>query len=299
MDIKKILQHWPDLKNIQKLASGGQKIVYKAYSKEKGAVVVKLISGSSERGLREIQIVKEHNIPQAPKILDYADFSNTEETCLVLLEEFVDGHSLQDTLDRNQTFSIEQVISLLDFLLGTIAQLEAIKIIHRDIKPANILLSNNNEYKLIDFGIARDLKAASLTATSDSSPCTPGYAAPELFSQNAKSKITSKVDLFSAGVVSYVMLTGKNPYIRQGATIFDIAMTTTTIPTPMLTFSKNYDEELFKFIRLLMSKQAFKRPPSAAVAYSWFKTISTNRKNAVSAEKEEQMQEKIMGDFLE
>lgn len=78
--------------------------------------------------------------------------------------------------------------------------------VHRDLKPENICLDHDNHVKVIDFGTARKLtKGKRLKQTIG----TPFYMAPEIFNVN---KYDEKVDLWSLGIVLYILLTGKAPY---------------------------------------------------------------------------------------
>ena len=108
----------------------------------------------------------------------------------------------------------KQALSLLAQMLGVLTYLHERRIVHRDIKPDNFLIANGEvpiqkvDLKLIDFGIARRFEEGEKMFTK----CfTTGYAAPELL--NGKSGYTGgQVDMWSIGVVVYVMLTGSMPW---------------------------------------------------------------------------------------
>ena len=71
------------------------------------------------------------------------------------------------------------------------------------------------------------------------------------------------------------------------------------MPTPLLKESNEYDISMFKFIRSLMSREQFKRPPSAKDAFEWFCKIRNRRLEMISEEEENAKVEEQMGDFLE
>ena len=300
MDIlEQIKAKWDFTTDLTAIKKGGQKSVYKSTVSDWGEVAVKVCTSCSERIVREIQIIQRLQTEKIARILDIDYFKSNGEEYIVIIEEFIPGGSLQDYLTGNGKCSVNEMIDLLDFLLETIKMLEENQIVHRDIKPDNIIRCENGSYKLIDFGIARDLKDVSLTATSDWSPFTPGYAAPELFGSNAKARIDSRTDLYSIGVVAYVMIKGSNPFLKPNASIFEVCVSTATMQTPLLNESNEYDIPMFKFVRSLMSREQFKRPPSAKDAFEWFCKIRNQRLEMISEEEENAKVEEQMGDFLE
>lgn len=281
--IEKIQEIWTDLTNIRLLANGGQKEVYRATSERFGDVALKVIKSSrgNPRAAREIEIMRSCVIPHIPKLHDcqYCSFDDSER--VVLIEEFISGDTLREHLINYSCMNIDDVISLMYFLLSAVVELETRGIVHRDIKPENILVCpGDTGYRLLDFGIARDLNQVSLTATDGFGPNTPGYAPPEQFN-NIKADVSSQTDLFAIGVVAYEAITGVNPYIRNGDTGLDIYMRTNTMPTPDLVLNEECNRTLFRFIRSLMAKQPHRRPPSAQIAYRWFEDILQKRNNMI------------------
>ena len=86
-------------------------------------------------------------------------------------------------------------------------------IVHRDIKPSNIIIDQNDQIKLLDFGIAKDYNNdPNLTVVGQSVGGTPMYMSPEHISN---AKITVQSDIYSLGVTFWHMLTGKAPYEGQ------------------------------------------------------------------------------------
>jgi serine/threonine-protein kinase len=121
--------------------------------------------------------------------------------------EYVDGHNLSDYIDRPSRFSREDVLCLMSQLLDAIDYAHNNGVIHRDIKPANLMISREGQLKITDFGIAR-LEATQLTRTN-MMVGSPGFMAPEQYTDD---KPDRRVDVFSAGVLLYYLLTGKVPF---------------------------------------------------------------------------------------
>ncbi|HIK28387.1 MAG: protein kinase [Oscillatoriaceae bacterium SKW80] len=119
--------------------------------------------------------------------------------CLVM--EKIEGETLADFINKNQTISCESALKWLRQLTEILQQLHRHDIVHRDIKPANIILAKNNRLVLIDFG----------TVGIDSWKATPvgsiGYAAPEQLS----GKAVLQSDFFALGRTFVHLLTGISP----------------------------------------------------------------------------------------
>ncbi|KAJ9559884.1 hypothetical protein OSB04_005044 [Centaurea solstitialis] len=136
-------------------------------------------------------------------------------TCHYLVYEFMKNGSLQDLLEEVNAGTRE-----LDWLarhriaIGVVSGLEYLhidhipRIIHRDLKPANVLLDDNMEPRIADFGLAKLMAEADTHMTSSNIAWTPGYIAPEY---HQTMKITDKCDIYSFGVLLGVLVIGKFP----------------------------------------------------------------------------------------
>jgi serine/threonine protein kinase len=120
------------------------------------------------------------------------------------------GGSLSASLAR-KSLSIETVAQLLDQIGSALAAAHQRGVVHRDLKPANILLDDDSNFFLTDFGIAKDLHQA--TSLSQSDPLnvvgSPAYMAPE---QIKTDLITPQTDIYSLGILLYELLTGELPF---------------------------------------------------------------------------------------
>lgn len=141
-----------------------------------------------------------------PHIVAVYDFGQTADGHFFLAMEYVDGGDLhrrtlagEMTPERARTV-IAQICEALQFAHGH-------GVIHRDIKPANILITSDWQVKVADFGLARDLHAAS--APDEAEYGTPDYVAPERCIAGAA--VDHRADLYSLGVVIHELITGKTP----------------------------------------------------------------------------------------
>ncbi len=273
--LQNITKHFPQLSNIEEIKIGGQKCVYSAFHAEYGDIALKIVltDGDDDRILREIEIIKNNSFPNVPAIYECGDVNFDGKTYIYIYEQKITGTDLRDIIQSGYRFPFIEVLQLLNNLFETVVKLEKQSIVHRDIKPDNILRDEAGRFWLIDFGIARDLKKISLTATgANFGPHTAGYAAPEQF-RNMKRQIDSRTDLFSIGVVAYELLYGVNPFVSGAHSFIDVLLKTETLTEDPLSIPEDTDGELSGFIQTLMQKGHTWRPPSAAIAYSWFNEI--------------------------
>lgn len=264
-----------DIKIIKTLKPGGQKDVYVIETSKYGQCILKLIRASKiERVIREIEIITKYEITNVPKMYENGYIEINCAKYLYIIEEFIQGESLFDKLERKEKLSLEECYKLLETLLKIEVELEENRVIHRDIKPDNILISNEGKFYLIDFGIARALEMQSLTYTEIKvGPHTPGYAAPELF-QYDKGKIGTRSDLFSIGVVIYECLFGKNPFISgEENQIEEIWYKTITVLPENIKIEGDTQQQFMGLIETLIMKQISKRPQSAKKALQWLESI--------------------------
>lgn len=129
-----------------------------------------------------------------------------------LVLEYVDGVRI-DQYAQEHDLSLEARIHLVLDVLAAVGHAHTNLIVHRDIKPSNILVSNDGTVKLLDFGIAKllsdDMQGASGMLTIDATRVlTPEFAAPE---QVSGDPITTATDVYAAGVLLYMLLSGHHP----------------------------------------------------------------------------------------
>jgi serine/threonine-protein kinase len=159
---------------------------------------------------REAKILgKIGNHPQLPRLLDY--FETNQEFFLV--QEFINGKTLQQEVKQGGPFSEAGVRQFLSEALPLIQYVHDNKVIHRDIKPANLIRRDEDKkLVLIDFGAVKD-KVVPVQETSEQTALTayaigtPGYAPPE---QMAMRPVYAS-DLYAMGVTCIYLLTGKSP----------------------------------------------------------------------------------------
>ncbi|MBQ6530758.1 MAG: protein kinase [Clostridia bacterium] len=162
-----------------------------------GVVFVKKYISPLQRNIYEH--IRMRNYAGVPRVVDIYP----ENDYFILIEEYIQGKSLQQMLDEKIPFYPEFVREIAKSLSRTLEPIHRDGIIHRDITASNVIFAGGNNFYLIDFGNARTYKAEQSTDTEYIG--TQNYAAPEQFGFGQSDKRT---DIYSIGVLINVLLTG-------------------------------------------------------------------------------------------
>jgi eukaryotic-like serine/threonine-protein kinase len=166
--------------------------------------------GGEERFKREGIILGRLAHSHIAELLD-AGVSQAGQPYLVL--EYVEGDHIDRHCDQHR-LNVEARIRLFLDVLRAVAQAHANLIVHRDLKPSNVLVRNDGQVKLLDFGIAKLLESEGQAGdptrltVEGVRAMTPDYAAPEQLKGEA---VTTATDVYALGVLLYVLLTGQHP----------------------------------------------------------------------------------------
>ena len=152
-----------------------------------------------------------------PGIVSVYEFGEDAQHAFIAME-YVEGNSLREYMANGAKFDEHDSVSIMAQLLDALQFAHDHAVWHRDIKPANILVMGNGRIKLTDFGIAR-VESADRTKTNVIMG-TPGFIAPELY---LGGQIDQRIDIFSAGVLFYHLLSGQAPFRgRSEAVMYDV-----------------------------------------------------------------------------
>jgi serine/threonine protein kinase len=157
---------------------------------------------------RECAILKEITHQQIPRFIETIIERRAETMSLFLIQEFIDGRSLQQMLDAGVSFSAADTVAVMRSALAPLGYLHDRHppLYHRDIKPSNILVRRDGTCVLIDFGAVREA-LADPKAGGSSVVGTFGYMAPEQFQARA----FASTDLYALGAMSVHLVTGMEP----------------------------------------------------------------------------------------
>jgi eukaryotic-like serine/threonine-protein kinase len=159
---------------------------------------------------REAQSAASLNHPSVIAVYDTGEDMLDHNPVPYIVMEYVEGRTLRDVLRDEQRLQAERALQMTDGILRALDYSHRGGIVHRDIKPANVMLTTNNEVKVMDFGIARALadSAATMTATAQVIG-TAQYLSPE---QARGERVDARSDIYSTGCVLFELLTGRPPF---------------------------------------------------------------------------------------
>ncbi|HEY1647650.1 MAG TPA: serine/threonine-protein kinase [Terracidiphilus sp.] len=158
-----------------------------------------------DRFHREAGIGEKLNHPKIMRV-----FGGEKRSRIYMVMEWCDGRLLRKILDEQSPLPQERAIRIALGVLDALEYIHANGVVHRDLKPENIMVDENDNIKLIDFGIASDASARRLTyANFTATLGTPNYISPE---QVKGKRGDGRTDIYSIGVILYEMLTGKLPF---------------------------------------------------------------------------------------
>jgi serine/threonine protein kinase len=201
-----------------RLGMGGAATVYLARDTTTGQmVIVKLVHPHLVdeqfigRFEREIELLQRLDNPHVIKLYDWAlrEFdAELNQMLSYIIAEFVEGHTLSDIIDTRGPLSPPNALAIARQLALGLADIHKEGIIHRDVKSQNIMITPDDQAKLIDFGIAKGSNQATLTAPSHFAG-TLYYAPPEQILE--AHNVDHRVDIYALGIVLYEMLTASLP----------------------------------------------------------------------------------------
>jgi serine/threonine-protein kinase len=196
----------------RQIGKGGMGAVYLARDEQLGEVVaLKVIAGAAlldpgaaDRFRREASAARRISHPNVVRIHDIGD----EHGVLFLSMEYIAGISMSQLLARHGTIPLAQLRPMVVQVCAGLGAAHGAGVVHRDLKPGNILIDENQQVKIIDFGLARMPHAEGMTATGLILG-TPEYMAPEQIRGRA---VDARTDIYALGAVIYHALVGKPPF---------------------------------------------------------------------------------------
>lgn len=237
------------------IGRGGMGEVYKARDPETGrAVALKVldISGYDDpstlrRFRREADsaLVLDH-----PNVAKFYGVEQDDAGHPVIVMEYIAGRGLNQVMDESSSLPYSQV---LDYIIQTARGLENAyrrSIIHRDIKPENLIVTDENQVKIIDFGLAKSLWENSNLTGTGLVVGTPRYISPE---QGMGRSVDQRSDIYSLGATLYELVTGQSPF--DGDTPLAIMMKHINSPlTPPYMVNPRVPADISDIILKMMAK---------------------------------------------
>ena len=257
----------------EKIGEGGMGEVYDAFdTKLNRRVALKFLSESfDDDNFAKRQLVRE---AQAVALLDHPnicavyDFQETEKHHFIVMQ-YIEGLTLAELIKKSPV-NREQVLSITRQIISAVAFAHSNGIIHRDLKPANIMIKNDGQIKVLDFGLAKSIgQISNLEAGKENTSLvsqngliigTVSYMSPE---QLRGEKLDYQSDIFTIGIILYELVSGKNPFTRksQAETIASILNEN---PVPLKDLKINTPIDLSAIVQKCLEKDKAKRFQSAA-----------------------------------
>ena len=185
------------------LSKGGEGEGY-LVCKEGRTFVAKVVPLLDENARRLLEALRRASIPNVPQFYEILD----DQDRTVIIREYIEGSTLYDEIKKNGTLTLARSRAVILKICDTLAALHALKphpVIYRDLKPENVIVLPDGDIRLIDFGIARYHRQEATRDTVIAG--TRGYTAPEVM---AGLQSDERSNVYSAGLLFYEMLTGKN-----------------------------------------------------------------------------------------
>jgi TolB-like protein len=253
------------------IGAGGMGEVYRANDTKLGRdVALKVLSAQMAhdpnrlaRFQREARSVAALNHPHIVTIFSVEEAEGVH----FLTMELVEGQSLERLIPAGG-LPVERIVEIASALADALTAAHEKGIVHRDLKPANVMLTDDGRVKVLDFGLAKDVRAdksSDATQTFAGQTAmgvvmgTPTYMSPE---QVAGRVLDHRTDIFSLGVILYEMASGRRPF--EGASSAELASAILRdTPRPLSEFRADLPEELGMLIQRCLEKDPQDRFPSA------------------------------------
>ena len=207
------------------LGEGGTGIVYEAKRLEQGdRVALKVIHphllGDAQirgRFLREVAILRRLQGKHLAPMLDSGEAPDPRRegsSLLYMALPKIEGKALDRVISEDGPLSIDRTLEIISQTCVALASAHAQGVIHRDLKPANVILRDNDQVTVVDFGMAKIVTGGGGTGTTELTAHnmifgTPEYMAPE---QARGDELDARCDVYAVGVMLYEMLTGSQPF---------------------------------------------------------------------------------------
>ncbi|WP_242606235.1 serine/threonine-protein kinase [Protofrankia symbiont of Coriaria ruscifolia] len=265
-----------------RIATGGMGEVWRGLDRTLGRpVAVKLLRpeyASDELFLVRFRGEARHAArvahPGVASVYDYGEvIADGDHPTAYLVMELVEGEPLSALLHREKRLSPEKTLDVLGQAADALQAAHTLGVVHRDVKPGNLLLRTDGAIKVTDFGIARAVDAAPLTATGIMMG-TAYYVSPE---QASGRTVTPASDVYSLGVVAYECLAGRRPFDDRNPIVVVMAHQQDD-PPPL---PPDIPAPVRNLVQVAMAKDPAQRPASAG---SFAHTAATIRRNLWNAD---------------
>ncbi len=230
----------------------GRDVAIKVYNMDPGA------DAERARTARKMFLSEAHLVGmlQHPHILPIYDAGEENGHCYIVMEHVHGARTLAAYCRPDNLLRIDDTVEIIFKCAKALHYAHSRGVIHRDVKPSNIMLTQDSDVRVIDFGIA--LVSDSEISRIEGIAGSPSYMSPE---QVQSLELTNRSDLYSLGAVMYELLTGSRPF-RAGNLQKLLHQIVYATPPPIHTLRKDVPEELENVVATALQKDPEKRQKS-------------------------------------
>jgi serine/threonine-protein kinase len=244
-----------------RIARGGMATVYLATDlRLERKVALKVMHGHLSDDIkfrdRFIQEARSAARLAHPNVVNVFDQGQDSDMAYLVME-YLPGITLRDLLQDHGRLTTDQTLDILEAVLAGLSAAHKAGIVHRDLKPENVLLADDGRIKIGDFGLAR--AASANTATGAALLGTIAYLSPELVTRGVAD---TRSDIYAVGIMTYEMLTGKQPFVGEQPMQIAYQHANDTVPAPSLE-NPHVPEELDELVLWSTERNADDRPRDA------------------------------------
>ncbi len=251
-----------------KLGEGGMGEVFRASDSKLGRdVALKVLPAEMARDperlarfQREARAVAALNHPHIVTIYSVEECDGIH----FLTMELIEGQSLAQIIP-DSGLAVDRLVSIATALADALAAAHDKGIVHRDLKPANVMMTSDGRVKVLDFGLAKEIRRQRRRATQTLTAAghtqigivmgTPAYMSPE---QIAGRAVDHRTDIFSLGILLYQMATGQRPF--EGTSSIELASAILRdMPRPLTDVRSDVPADLARLIRRCLEKDPARR----------------------------------------
>ncbi len=270
---------------IAPLGEGGMATLWRAVDEQLDReVAVKLLRpqysadpGFARRFKQEARSAGSLAHPNIVSVYDYGQDGDDASTQYIVMQ-LVDGQDLSALLRERARLSIHDAVRIATAVASALEAAHRRGIVHRDVKPGNILITDDGDVKVTDFGIARAVSETSMTVTGTTLGSVH-YFSPE---QARGDEVTGASDVYSLGIVLYEMVTGRRPF--EGDSAAGVALKRLTEnPASPLQHRADLPAGLVAIMLRALARDAADRYPDAGAMAEALRTFSRDPGAALPA----------------
>ncbi|MBF0344157.1 MAG: protein kinase [Nitrospirae bacterium] len=221
--------------NLTEVGRGAQGVVYKGYD----TVIERIVAAKTANNLREAKNLGKLHHPNITMIYDVEKYDDTH----FIFMEYINGVTLKNIIAEHTRLPLKEKIKIIILIARALHYAHQNGIIHKDIKPANIMIIDDSQIKIMDFGIA-DTESKNAENSKTYLTGTPHYMSPEqLFGQ----PLNRQTDIYSLSVLAYELFTGRKPFFAESLqALFKTVLMET--PTPLYEINNDIPHEVSRIV---------------------------------------------------